>query len=229
MQIDAVSDDDEERFTHFVKIINPNKKTEYSTKTWHDASRKFKSVRKLRSQLKRSLHDQLPDTHEDDIEFGYVSPGHGAKGQQLWVTNGSDLKEMYASHAGKKKIMIWFFAESKGASTKKRPRSSENATSSKRSCKSDAHSSKLEEVDKIVTELEKKHSGKYSREQLNVWAHMIQLKKHDSREVPPDKPFFRASKVRKAPVDESVSASNTSVSGITPCACIPWQENRSTH
>uniref|UniRef100_A0A1X7UNK9 SHOCT domain-containing protein n=1 Tax=Amphimedon queenslandica TaxID=400682 RepID=A0A1X7UNK9_AMPQE len=49
----------------------------------------------------------------------------------------------------------------------------------------------MSEVQTIVDELEKKHASSYTPEQLRVWGHMIQLKKHDSFEVPPSKPFFK--------------------------------------
>lgn len=89
-------------------LLQFHKKTEYS---WHDARGKYKNVKNLRSHLKKLFADKFCDIQEDEIEFGYVSLCHGAKGQQLWVTEDSDLREMYASHKGKRKVMIWFFTE----------------------------------------------------------------------------------------------------------------------
>ena len=198
-----------------MKIINPSKKTDYSTKAWHDASGKFRSIQTLRCQLKQSFPDSLCDIPKEDIEFGYIYPGHGAKGQQIWITNNSDLGEMYATHAAKKRIMIWFFTQKKKRS--RSPVSDCETSTNKRSCtKGEERSSKLAQVEEIVSELEQKHSGKYSREQLNVWAHMLQLKKHDSREVPPDKPFFRGSKLRHVSPQNSEIASTSVNYGVSP-------------
>ena len=50
---------------------------------------------------------------------------------------------------------------------------------------------KRNEVEDIVEKLEEANSGKYSPEQLHMWAHLIHMKKHSSYNEPPDKPFFR--------------------------------------
>ena len=102
---------------------------------------------------------------------------------------------MYEAHAHKKEIMIWFYTKkSEATSGKKRCASPITADSMPNKVARTKHASKLLEVEEIVEKLDKKHSGKYSREQLNVWAHMLQLKKHDSLDEPPDKPFFHSSK-----------------------------------
>ena len=49
------------------------------------------------------------------------------------------------------------------------------------------------EVEVIADKLTEKHEGKFSAEQINVWAHLINMKKHQSFDDPPDKPFFRGS------------------------------------
>ena len=53
---------------------------------------------------------------------------------------------------------------------------------------------KMMELEEIVDELEKKHSKKYTTEQLRAWANMMLMKKHDSYDQPPDKPFFSVKK-----------------------------------
>ena len=51
---------------------------------------------------------------------------------------------------------------------------------------------KMLEVDEILTKLKEHHQhGKYTKEQLRCWAHMLQLKQHDSFDSPPCKPFFK--------------------------------------
>ena len=51
----------------------------------------------------------------------------------------------------------------------------------------------ITKVDEIVEILTKKHeSNNYSVEQFRAWAHLIQMGKHSSSELPPDKPFFKS-------------------------------------
>ena len=42
----------------------------------------------------------------------------------------------------------------------------------------------------MYKQLEEKHKGSYTPEQMCAWAHMIQLGEHSSYGTPPDKPFF---------------------------------------
>ena len=50
----------------------------------------------------------------------------------------------------------------------------------------------MSEVECIVGDLEEKHGeGKFSPEQILVWANMLQMKKHTSYDEPPNKAFFR--------------------------------------
>ncbi len=76
------------------------------------------------------------------------------------------------------------------------------------------HLSKMSEVEEIVEDLELRHGGKkvFSAEQLRVWGHMIQMKKHTSYDDPPDKPFFRHSKSVKGKSSTSPSGSD----GMSP-------------
>ena len=72
--------------------------------------------------------------------------------------------------------MIWFYTK-RFACRKKRCASPITSKSMPnkvvRTTKYGVHTSKLVEVEEIVEKLVEKHSGKYSREQLNVWAHML--------------------------------------------------------
>ena len=50
---------------------------------------------------------------------------------------------------------------------------------------------KMHEVGVIAAELVEKHKEKYSKEQIRCWAYMIQIKQHESYEIPPNKPLFK--------------------------------------
>ncbi len=65
----------------------------------------------------------------------------------------------------------------------------------------------------IVEELEKRHSSSktFTPERLRVWAHMLHLKKHDSYDQPPNKPFFRQSKA-----SQRLAGVKTTEGGMSP-------------
>ena len=46
----------------------------------------------------------------------------------------------------------------------------------------------------IVDDLSERHGDAYTTEQIRAWAHILQMKKHDSYEEPPKKPFFKTIK-----------------------------------
>ena len=52
-------------------------------------------------------------------------------------------------------------------------------------------------MQEIVDKLEKQHSKKYTIEQLRAWGNMLMMKKHDSYDRPPDKPFFKERKAEQ--------------------------------
>ena len=64
----------------------------------------------------------------------------------------------------------------------------------------------MAEIATIEDELQEKHSGKYTDQQLRSRAHLIQMKKHSSYDEPPDKPFFRSFH----------KSANTPVSAVSP-------------
>ena len=65
------------------------------------------------------------------------------------------------------------------------------------SSKGDLLAQKIGEVDEIASQLSDKHSQSFTVEQIRAWAHLIQIKKHESYDYPPDKPFFRNKSVKK--------------------------------
>jgi len=71
--------------TYSVKIINPAKKTDYSLRKFR-VSTHFKTV----CSLKKALSEYFPTFltgNASDVEVGYITPGHGARGKQLWISD----------------------------------------------------------------------------------------------------------------------------------------------
>ena len=147
------------------------------------------------------LQHQLSSLVGISVEkIGYIQPGHGLRGKQQWLVSNDDLKEMYQCYKNRRDILLWCHGQSDIKSTsplQPRKRGSNDASTSegkppsKRTSSSIACAEKIKDVEDIVKQLEEKHGPKYSVEQFNAWAHMINLKKHTSFDSPPNLPYFR--------------------------------------
>ena len=130
--------------------------------------------------MKAKLCDELKI---DIAELGYISPGHGLKGKLNPPTGDEDLEDMYGEYKNKLDIMLWCCTpHSKSDGGTESNRKKRSLTFDKRHdvpspTKKQACAKKIKDVEAIVDALKEKHATKYSVEQLNAWAHMIQLGK----------------------------------------------------
>ena len=152
-------------FSYSVKIINPAKKADYSIRKFR-VSTLFKTV----NSLKEALCEYFPTfltSSASDVELGYITPGHGARGKQLWISDDIDIEDMYNEYRGKKEIILWFYANNKpdegSKKGKKRTHSPGEAEHTKRAnYRTTAQTMKMEEVEKILKR--KTYWGLYRRE-----------------------------------------------------------------
>ena len=224
--VEIVNDDpqspsyDDMNIWYSLKVINPSKKSEYRT-----VRLQGQKVCTTLDGLKEFIDKGLPVTGDNlppvkEVEIGYLEPGHGAKGKRCWLYTDDDLKEMYGKHKGKKELLLWCYSHKTESlkptakCTAVQPKEKETNVAVVRSSKYDNHTKKMAEVDQIFGKLEDQHCGKYSPEQLRAWAHMIQMSKQDSYEVPPDKPFFCGHK--QVATDHNVPESKCSAPGLFP-------------
>ena len=87
-------------FIYSIKLF-PKKKKEYTIQKLRGIAGSFDSVDKLKDVISEAQEGLCLDN------FGYIEPGHGAKGKQCWLMSDDDLKEMYSVHKGKKEILLW--------------------------------------------------------------------------------------------------------------------------
>ena len=167
--------------------MNPKKRSDFAvSKLSYEGF--FKDIR----HLKEVMLATFPDDFNVDGQIGYIQPGHGAKGRQLWISSNADVQQMYAQCDGKKEILLWFLkSEITVDNSASEPKSKRPCPDTSGASKADSISHTLSEVDKIVATLTEKHSKKYTVEQIRAWAHMIQIGKHESYDEPPNKPFFK--------------------------------------
>ena len=189
-------------YTYSVKVTNRARKSEYTVEKLKSSS-KFMSVQDLKDSLNTSL--QFTPS-----EFGFIEPGHGLKGKHRWIHDDTDLEEMYSSFPKKRDFVLWCYTASKDDDTSRkevgRKRSVPDEGVPTAPKPKSACLSKVSEVEVIIKDLKKRHGTDYSIEQLSMWAHVIHIGKHTSRETPPDLPFFRGNHHKKATTPSASSS-----------------------
>ena len=188
VQISSADDSAGVSATYTLKIINPNNKGGEVLINDVDMKEAFTSADILKSKLCDTFSEY---TEGYDTLFGYITPGHGMKGKQEKITTDVELSEMYKVHKKKKRVMLWLKCKPKIVARKRAEHPESDVPSSKR--QNPAHTSLIDvmsAVGSIVDSLKQKHGQRYTPVQLNCWAHMIHTHKHDSLDVPPNKPFF---------------------------------------
>ena len=190
-----------------VKVIpNALRKSNFTIEKLRDCDERFSDVSDLKAKLQELF---LKETGEIDV--GYIEPGHGARGKLRWLSNSADLEDMYTlfSIKNKNEILLWCCPKKNEVQVQRLKTTA--GGNSKAPTQHQEHISRLEEVDNIFQQLRRKHND-FSDEQIRTWAHMISMHRHDSYEVPPDKPFFRKRK------NESKSSNTLSVgdNGVSP-------------
>ena len=163
------------------------------------------SVANLKAFIVQKV-SQLPNvsTYLESVEYGYIGPGHGARGKKVWIYKDDDIAEMYETHSGNRTIRLWCYTHARKAVSTKASSGS----------KFQQHCEKLSDVDEICAKLSEKHKGKYSKDQLRAWARMINLGKHESYDEAPDKPFWKGRKRQCS--DQALSSKRPTSSVASP-------------
>jgi len=152
-----------------VRIIPHGKKSDAKTYEWHGVTDAFSSPTVLKARLLDDFKDILPG----EFDIGYIAKKGNAK---LWVCQAADLMSMYKQLETSDTITL--FAEGVQASSSRgnRKRKANDATTSILNHE--------DEVVSIATQLQTKHSEKYSPQQLKLWARMIVNKQHEDLKSP---------------------------------------------
>ena len=176
----------EDKVNYSVKIISPT--TNVVVQKWEEM-RRFANLELLRVALSTKFQELI---QQNDFSIGFIQPGHGSKGRQIMLDNDEDLVNMYGVHQGRKQIVLWMKVLRRGIKRPLRVNDDENKTPKRQSPGNyQGHLQKMTEVQLIYEELEKHHGDSFTKEQLMAWAHMLNIKKHDSYNTPPKKPFFK--------------------------------------
>ena len=159
------------KYSYLVKIVNPKKKSEFEVQSLK-AKQKFLSLEDLKEQVVLDCKEKVPNPLTD---IGYIEPGHGLTGKKKWLTSDHDLTDMYEVSKGKRDVTIWCYGPapcSEPVRGKKRQQTGgREGASAPKASRYDAHVDKIAEVATIEDELQEKHSGRYTDQQLRSWAH----------------------------------------------------------
>ena len=193
-------------------IINPEKKRDYVMVKAETSTNEVMTYEIIKKLILDSFPPDISRPQADRVECGYVEPGHGLKGKKEWFFDDTDVNEFLSKFKSKKRkeFTLWCYSQSTKGEDRakrgsKRSRSKSPAPESG-SSRHDAHVSKMAKVDDIYKQIHDKHGNLFFTEQKRVWAHMVELGKHDSIAQPPNKRFF------KSPSTEGVSVQSASSS-----------------
>ena len=190
------------KYKYLVRFVNPDQKSQYVTKIWHNEHSKFKSISHLKQSLCESFEDKLNGS--ENFVCGYLD-----KASKRWIEDDQDLEAMYQLFKNRDcDVTLWCIAEKRGK--KRKIEESEEAAPTKRASKED-------QVDAMAMELREKHGEKYDFRQLQLWARMKLNGQHTSLEHPPCIPFFSGANVKPAKresLSDALTSAATAVVGI---------------
>ena len=143
-----------------VKIINFRKKSEYQIQKLPALyNGQFTGIEELKEALNRSFSEKITNV-------GYIQPGHGSKGRQMWLNTDQDVSDMYVECNGRKEIMLWYYKNECSVELTQPPQ--KKSKSAPTISKSEQVAQKICEVDDIVSELSEKYGQTYSPEQVRA-------------------------------------------------------------
>lgn len=192
--------------SYSIKLVNRSKKSDFRVYNLR-VNGKFKNLVALQDYLKEKF-EEVRDC--DNMEFGYIMPGHGWRGKMKWISDDEDIDELYSVYTSKKINNILLWCHLPVIPSKKHQTSNGSEPASKRAKCATNNTDKTSEASKILEELRKKHEKKYTPEQLHAWAQLLQMKSHASLDDPPDYPFFKGRKAREQHAISVAEAGDTS-------------------
>ena len=192
------------KYSYFVRIINPKKKSDYVVRAWHDVKSRFDTPDSLREKLVEHFPDDLPDNLR--FKVGYFE-GRGST--KRWIFEPQDLETMYSSFDSSKVINLWCEGKSEQEDNSNAP----PAKRSRSGVKSTRREQLEEEVDDIFKQLKEKHTD-MTAPKLRLWARLIQSGHHDDYDTPPNIPLITGSsstKSKKESVTDALTGAATAV------------------
>ena len=148
-------------FNYVLRIINPKRKSDAVTRTWHNMHKEFSSPETLRENLMDTFSVQVPEDTDFSIGY-YAKPGNSKR----WIEINEDLKAMYKMYKHDSTVNLWCDGRIEDVLPSKR--SSDSNTNDRPNNK---RARREDEIDDIFETLREKHEN-FSDPQLRLWACM---------------------------------------------------------
>ena len=179
-------------YTYKVRIINPNKKSDFILRQLHRHHSRFSTVTAIRVSMIDEFDDQVPDSVKFNV--GYIDGRH-----QMSLFNVDDLSLMYSKYKLGGEIILWCEGRCIEDNRGSRKKGLEAAGQQKQE--------REDQVDNVFADLKSKHNEKYTGPQLRLWSRMVCSGIHDDMDKPPDVPAFGASvkKPRKESLADAIT------------------------
>lgn len=206
-------------YNYLVRFINPEQKSKFVTKIWHNVSEKFSSVSALKLKLVETYEEKLPSF--TDLECGYFEKRSNSK---CWIEDNQDLQAMYRHFRDNDEITLWCEgcpSEDQHKKTKKtgKKRKAEDSEEKAEDGVKSKRAAKEDRIDATTQQLREKHGETYSGPQFRLWARMHLSGQHDSLDEPPHIPLFTGSTSttkgsKRDSLTEALTSAATAVVGI---------------
>jgi len=77
-------------YKYVVRIINPQRKSDYKVRIWHNIHEKFTSPEAIKEKLRDTFTENVPDNLEFEIGY-FEKPGNSKR----WIETVDDVEAMY--------------------------------------------------------------------------------------------------------------------------------------
>ena len=156
----------------YVKVLNPNRKKEFSTYVLRDITKeKMSTPQKLRRELNQQFGDALISS-KLDFPVGYMK--NSAK---VSIRTSADINDIWKAATKSDQVTLWCYGISSNETSTDDDSDIEIKHQSKKR-KVSALQEKNKWIDKTVVLLREKHSSRYTTIQYRLWAEMLDVGTH---------------------------------------------------
>ena len=154
-------------------MINPDKKSEFSTYVLRDVTReRMNTPENLRKQLYKQFGDKLISS-KLDFPVGYMKSG-----AKVSIRASADLDDIWGGVTKGDPLTLWCHGISSESSSNSESDTEVKSVHKHKRRKLTAFEEKNKRVDKIVASLCEKHSERFTTIQYRLWAEMLDVGSH---------------------------------------------------
>ena len=161
------------KYDFCVKVINPDKKSEFSTYVLRDVVReKMNTPENFRKELNKQFGDKLISP-KLDFPVGYMKSG-----AKVSIRISADLDDIWRSVTKGDLLTLWCHGISNELSSSSESDTEVKSVHKRKRSKLTAFEEKNKQVDKLVASLCEKHNERFTCIQYRLWAEMLDVGSH---------------------------------------------------